>query len=58
MVHWLGLIKSLPPPRPASLAVKHSECVLDSAALAEQLKEQSEWEAMEVAIEAQFEVVR
>ncbi|TKY67550.1 SWI/SNF complex subunit SWI3D [Spatholobus suberectus] len=46
-------------------AVKHSEraalahpSAADSAALAEQLKRESEWETLEAAIEAQFEAIR
>ncbi|KAK7351845.1 hypothetical protein VNO77_11579 [Canavalia gladiata] len=38
--------------------VKHSERVPDSVALAEKLKRESEWEALEAAIEAQFEAIR
>ncbi|ESW03840.1 hypothetical protein PHAVU_011G046200 [Phaseolus vulgaris] len=43
-------------------AVKHSErthlSAADSAALAEQLRKESEWETLEAAIEAEFEAIR
>ncbi|TKY75384.1 SWI/SNF complex subunit SWI3D [Spatholobus suberectus] len=45
-------------PSSALAAAKHSERAPDSAALAEQLKKQSEWEALEAAIEARFEAIR
>ncbi|BAT90916.1 hypothetical protein LR48_Vigan08g171400 [Vigna angularis] len=46
----------------APAAVKHSErthpSAADSAALAEQLRKESEWETLEAAIEAEFEAIR
>jgi len=46
----------------APAAVKHSErthpSAADSAALAEQLRKESEWETLEAAIEAEFEALR
>ncbi|XP_020224612.1 SWI/SNF complex subunit SWI3D isoform X2 [Cajanus cajan] len=45
-------------PASAPAAAKQSDRALDSAALTEQLKKQSEWEALVAAAEAQFEAVR